>query len=356
MAMQSTPRALVEAALVAESVMLVLTLAIFFGHAWLAHRRECRWRVPVEKGRRALLEVVRTGRLGKADEQQLRALPVRAQVRLFTELVPSITGQSRDHLARLAQDIGLVPIAERMARARDWRDRLHGVRLLSAVGGGAQAVPPLLDDPHPAVRAEAVEWAGTHPTPELVERLVNLLPRTDRYGSFVVRDSLLRVGEAVVVPLARYLERHSGRFAEPALDVATGLPDVRLAGAALRLCRDPLPHVRARAAALAGAVGSQEAVDVLQSLVQDDDAAVRAAAAAALGRLGHWPSAQVIAPLLRDRAWIVRSQSALALRSLGSPGLLYLRRGLGDDDPFAADISRQVLDLPESSAERERWT
>lgn len=351
-----TPRFLVESALIAEIVILALSLLMLFGHAWMAQRRERRWAVPVEKGRRALLEVVRTGRLSRPDEATLRGLPVRQQIRLFTELVPSITGQSRDHLAQLAREIGLIPIAERMAAGRDWRDRLHGVRLLSAVGGGDRIVPPLLEDPHPAVRAEAVEWAGMHPTPELIERLVKLLPRTDRYGTFVVRDSLLRVGADAITPLARYLERHNGRHAEPALDVAAGMPDVRFAAAALRLCADPLPHVRARAAALAGAVGSEEAVDQLQALVNDEDAAVRAAAAAALGRLGHWPSASVIAPLLRDRAWIVRSQSALALRSLGSPGILYLRKGLGDADPFAADISRQVLDLPESSAKRERWT
>jgi hypothetical protein len=351
-----TPRFLVESALIAEVVILALSLLILFGHAWMAQRRERRWSVPVEKGRRGLLGVVGTGRLSRPDEAVLRGLPVRQQIRLFTELVPSITGQSRDHLAHLAREIGLIPVAERMAASRDWRDRLHGVRLLSAVGGGDKVVPPLLEDPHPAVRAEAVEWVGMHPTPDLIERLVKLLPRTDRYGTFVVRDSLLRVGPDAIAPLARYLERHNGRHAEPALDVAAGMPDVRFAAAALRLCADPLPHVRARAAALAGAVGSQEAVDQLQRLVQDEDAEVRAAAAAALGRLGHWPSAAVIAPLLRDRAWIVRSQSALALRALGSPGILYLRKGLGDADPFAADISRQVLDLPESSATRERWT
>lgn len=351
-----TARDVVEAALIGEGVVLFFSLLILFGHAWLAGRREKRWSVPLQRGRMAILEVVRNGRPTKPDEQLLRDLPVRLQVRLFTEIVPSITGQSRDHLARLAQHIGLVPVAERMAVARDWRDRLHGVRLLAAVGGGANVVPGLLDDPDPAVRAEAVEWAASNPTPELIDRMVSLLPRTDRYGSFVVRDSLLRVGEAVVPTLARYLEKHSGRNAEPALDVAAGIPDVRFAPAALRLCRDPLPHVRARAAALAGAVGSEESVGVLQTLVSDDDAEVRAAAAAALGRLGHWPSATVIAPLLRDRAWIVRSQSALALRALGSPGLLYLRKGLSDEDPFAADIARQVLDLPEASAERERWT
>jgi HEAT repeat protein len=73
---------------------------------------------------------------------------------------------------------------------------------------------------------------------------------------------------------------------------------------------------------------------------------VRAEAAAALGRLGDWESAGALAERLRDPAWVVRSGAALALRALGSPGTLYLRRTLTDRDPFAADISRQVLELP----------
>lgn len=346
---------LVETALVAEGIILFLSLAILFGHAWSAQARERRWRVAEERGRRALLEVVRAGSVTRGDEEMLRGIPARLQIRLFTELVPSLAGQSRQRLGELARRVGVVPVAERMLRSPRWRDRLHGVRLLAAIGGGKERVPPLLNDPHPAVRAEAVEWVVGNSTPDLVEKLVSLLPRTDRYGSFVVRDTLVRLGGEAVVPLARYLARHSGRWAEPGLDVAAGIPDVRLAPAAIRLCRDDLPAVRARAAALCGAVGSEEAVEVLQTLVRDGDAAVRAAAAAALGRLGHWPSAPLIAPLLRDPAWVVRSQSALALRGLGSPGLLYLRKGLSDEDAFAADISRQVLDLPESSALRERW-
>jgi HEAT repeat protein len=82
---------------------------------------------------------------------------------------------------------------------------------------------------------------------------------------------------------------------------------------------------------------------------------VRAAAAASLGRLGHWPAATELARMLRDPAWIVRSQSALAMRRLGSPGHLLLRRALDDRDRFASDIARQVLDMPETTAERDQW-
>jgi hypothetical protein len=62
--------------------------------------------------------------------------------------------------------------------------------------------------------------------------------------------------------------------------------------------------------------------------------------------MGHWPAGPAVARLLRDRAWEVRRASGLALRRLGSPGQLLLRRALTDADPFAADMARQVLDLP----------
>jgi HEAT repeat protein len=111
--------------------------------------------------------------------------------------------------------------------------------------------------------------------------------------------------------------------------------------------------VRARAATLAGAIGGEELVATLEGLLADPDAVVRASAAAAVGRLGHWPATARLARMLRDPAWVVRSQSALAMRRLGSPGLLLLRRALDDQDRFAADIARQVLDMPEATTERD---
>jgi HEAT repeat protein len=76
---------------------------------------------------------------------------------------------------------------------------------------------------------------------------------------------------------------------------------------------------------------------------------VRAAAAKALGKLGHWPAASSLASLLRDRDWNVRREAGLALRAFGAPGALFLRRSLSDSDPFACDMARQVLDLPETA-------
>jgi HEAT repeat protein len=228
------------------------------------------------------------------------------------------------------------------------------VRLLTALGGGEEVVPRLFRDPHPAVRAEAAEWAGQHPTPRVIKRLILLLERPEAVGSWVLRDSLLRIGSPVIPLLAEFLESHSGAQAEPALEVAAGLADPRFAAAAERLCGDAEPTVRARAAVLAGAIGGDALVKQLEALLGDSEPSVRAAAAAALGRLGHWPAATRLAGMLRDPAWVVRSQSALAMRRLGSPGQLLLRRALDDRDRFAADIARQVLDMPETTAERDQ--
>jgi hypothetical protein len=343
------------------TVLLVLLGAfvgaalVFFGHgAWMV-AYERRHAVRVERGRRALLDLAATGRLSKGVAEELRGLPRRLQVRLFVELASYLAGSQRRYLAAVAREIGLADAGERMCASRDWWVRLRGVRLLTVIGGGREIVPPMFADPHPAVRSEAVEWAGEHGEEAEIESLVALLADPSRVGRYELLDSLLRIGPAVIPPLARYLETHSGEEAEPALEIAAGLPDNRFAAAAVRLGRDALPEVRSRAASLAGALGGGEAVTTLEELLDDPVAEVRAAAAASLGRLGHWPAAPRVAGLMRDPAWVVRSQSALALRRLGSPGLLLLRRGMGDGDRFAADIARQVLDMPDTTAERDQW-
>jgi HEAT repeat protein len=346
---------LVRLSIAALAILFAGALVALFAHgAWMVlyERRNAE---RLERGRRALLEAATSARVSQADLALLRSLPRRLQIRLFVELATGMAGSQRTWLSSLARDIGLTQAAERLIKSGSWWTRLSAVRLLTVVGGGRESVPPLFDDRNPAVRGAAVEWAGEHAPPEVLARLVEQLAEPQRVGSYELRDALLRLGPPIIPPLSAYLDTHGGAAAEPALEVAAGLPDARFGPAALRLCRDPLPGVRARAASLAGALGGGEAVGVLEAMLDDAEPSVRAAAAASLGRLGHWPAATRIAPLLGDSAWVVRSQSALALRRLGSPGLLLLRRTLSDPDRFAADIARQVLEMPDTTAERDQW-
>ncbi|HEX7241509.1 MAG TPA: HEAT repeat domain-containing protein [Longimicrobiaceae bacterium] len=325
-------------------------LLLIFGHGLqLAARR--RWSAPRLARGRAVLHALMDGTAVPPEEMRaLRALPVRLRVRLVVELASSVAGTQRTRLSRLAEEMGLTQSAERLCRSRLWWRRLRGIRLLAAVDAGVDAVPPLLDDPHPVVRADAAEWAAAHPGPAVLGRLLAHLDDPSSLARFSVQDSLLRMGAAASEPLLRHLETRSGEDARPALEVAAGLADVRFFPVAVRLCGDADPAVRACAAELVGAIGGGEGTELLAALLDDPDAGVRAAATRALGALRHWPAASGLALRLRDSAWIVRREAGLALRAVGSPGLLFLRRALDDPDPFAADMARQVLDLPGDAA------
>ncbi|HET6231860.1 MAG TPA: HEAT repeat domain-containing protein [Longimicrobiaceae bacterium] len=343
---------LLHFALEVLGLLFAVTLAALFGHGLWMVRTQRRAAVPLALGREALLAVAAGEPFTEEDFAVLESLPRRYQIRLFVELAASVAGANRGDLNDLARRLGITEAGERLCRSRLWWRRLRGVRLLAAVGGGEGVVPGLFRDASDAVRAEAVEWAADHPSAVVVRALLELLPEPQGAAGFALRDSLLRIGAPVVQPLEEYMETHGGTAAEAALEVAVGLPDSRFTPAALRLTHDASPGVRARAAALTGAIGGDAAVSTLTRLLEDSDAGVRAAAARSLGLLGHWPAAPVIARLLRDGSWDVRREAGLALRSLGSPGQLLLRRALEGDDAFAADMARQVLDLPRSAAGR----
>lgn len=322
-------------------------LATIFGHgAWLAARR--RWAEPRLEAGRAALRGVAGGDEPARAVALLRGLPMRLRIRLLTELARSLSGASGGWLQVVAVQTEVAGHAEAMTRSPLWSRRLHGTRLLSALGGSEETMLPLLYDRDPAVRAQAAEWASEHPTRRVVAALLELLADPNTLCRFTVQDSLLRLGGVAVEPLAQFLAARSGAVAATALEVAAALPDARLLPAALALCADPHPPTRARAAALLGSLGGAQAAAAVDGLLADPDAEVREAAARAVGHLGHWPGAPAVARLLRDPAWDVRLAAGLALHALGSPGRLLLRRYRDDADRFAADMARQVLDLPVS--------
>jgi hypothetical protein len=283
----------------------------------------------------------------KQDASMLLTLPPHLLTKLFGYIDRTLTGNERACLTRLGLETGLSDLAERYCHSRLWWRRLEGARLLTLIRTGESVVPGLLADPHPWVRAQAAEWAGVHPTAEVIEKLLALLADPSGLCRFTVQDSLIRIGPQAVEPLLKFLNDHTGPVLEPALEVALSLAEPRFSEPALALCENTSPRVRALAAALLGALGGRESVDVLTTLLDDPVPEVRAAAASSLGKLHHWPAARWLAGALRDQAWIVRREAGLALRAVGSPGLLFLRRSLSDHDPFAADMARQVLDLPE---------
>ena len=331
-------------AILAIAAGLALALAMLAGHGGARLAAEAVYGPRVRRARAALVAAVDRGRPGDESRAALAALPSERSLALFEAFAPSVAGPEREALQAAARELGVLDQAERRCASRRWRRRLHGARVLTLLGGGERAVPPLLEDPRPEVRAQAAEWASAHPGETVVDRLVEMLADPRPFTRFTVMDSLIRLGAAASGPLARAIEGGAGA---PALEVAARIADPPLAQAAAGRAADPDPAVRAWVARVLAAVGGEARAELVTGLLGDPDADVRAAAAVALGRLGHWPAAPALAERLRDPAWRVRRDAAVALRTLGGPGLMMLERALRDGDAFARDMARQTLDLPE---------
>jgi hypothetical protein len=344
-----TAHGLLVAAAVALGVLLVLTVAATYGHSAALSLRARLLAGRIAAARRAIAVVADTGTIDADDAAALRRLPFGTRVDVIAGVAPSLAGEPRAALTRAAREAGLIAGAERRCASRSWRRRFRAVRLLTALGGGDEAVPPLLADRRIEVRTQAAQWAVEHPTPANVERLVAMLGDDALLARFTVQDALTRIGPAATPALVAAIRTAGGDALLGALRVARGVPDASVGRAAQARADDADPRVRSAVATLLAQTGGPAAIAVLERMLDDDAAPVRAAAVAALGRLGHWPAGARIAACLRDSEWEVRRQAALALRAFGAVGTVLLRRAARDEDRFSRDMATLALDLPDAA-------
>jgi HEAT repeat protein len=331
------------------AVLLVLTLAVTCGHSIAGSLRRRLLAGRITAARHALAVVADTGELTPDGATALRRLPFATRVDVIAGIAPSLAGEPRAALTRAAREAGLIAGAERRCASRSWRRRFRAVRLLTALGGGDGAVPPLLSDRRIEVRTQAAQWAVDHPTPENVAQLVALLGDDQLLARFTVQDALTRIGRTATPALTGAIRGADGDALLGALRVARGVPDQAVGAAARERADHADPRVRASVAVLLGQTGGEEGIACLEGMIDDTDPAVRAAAVAAIGRLGHWPAAARLAACLRDHDWEVRRRAALALRGMGSVGTLLLRHALRDEDRFSRDMATLALDLPDAA-------
>ncbi|HEV7388509.1 MAG TPA: HEAT repeat domain-containing protein [Gemmatimonadaceae bacterium] len=333
-----------------ELGLLALAVALFFAHGvWLSFTQKRLSRL-TGTGRDSLARLVTRGTVNVEEMSVLQSLPKYVQVIAFLEISRNLTGTGKERLRFVAQQIGVIDRARSLCVHRRWQRRLRGARVLSQLDVPDPLVLTLLGDEHPAVRAQAAEWAASQPSVPVISAMLSLLADPATQARFAVQNALLRMGRVVAGPLGEFLESQTGRAAEAGLRVAESLAAPSFDSAALRLSQSDDVAIRVASARLLGAIGDAQAAERLSAMIHDDEARVRAAVAQALGRMQHWQAGSLLAEALRDRTWRVRREAGLALRSIGAAGALFLRRALKSDDRFAADMAQQVLDLPEAAA------
>jgi hypothetical protein len=333
-----------------EIGLLALAVSLFFLHGLWLFLDNKRLRRLTVVARESLARLVMRGFVNVEEIDALRVLPNDVQVVAFLEISQTLTGTGKERLRFVAQQVGLVDRARELCESGRWTRRLRGARILSRMDVPDLLVQNLLADPHPAVRAQAAEWAAAQPSAPVISAMLVLLADPATQARFAVQNALLRMGGVVAGPLAEFLESHSGRAAEAGLRVAESLAEPSFGPPALRHSRAEDVDVRVAAATLLGAVADAAAAERLMQLLSDDESRVRAAAAKSLGRMQYWQAGSQLAERLRDSTWRVRKEAGLALRAIGAPGTLFLRRAMKGDDRFAADMAQQVLDLPAAAA------
>lgn len=321
-------------------------LVLLVGHGTLQRIAAPRRQARLASVRTALLSSLARPSGDAAGSTGLARLSTHAQLELLSGLKDAVSGEQGERLRGGAERIGLLERGTRLCRSRRWRRRLRGARMITILGGPAELGEPLLHDRRAEVRAQGAEWAATHPSPAIVDRLLEMLTDERRLCRFAVSDALLRLGPLAVERLSAHLRECRGAGAEPALQVAAWRADPRMLEPALALCDDSWAPTRARAADLIGALGGERAIERMLDLLKDADAGVRAAAARGLGRAAHWPAATALAARLEDSSYEVRWDAAMALNGLGGAGTLMLRRALRSSDAFARDMAGHALDLP----------
>jgi HEAT repeat protein len=119
----------------------------------------------------------------------------------------------------------------------------------------------------------------------------------------------------------------------------------------LKLCEDPMPAIRAAAAASLGDLGDKTTSSVLAGMLRDPAIIVRAAAADSLGQLKDPGTVSSLVEALWDSGSFYRGQSVWARRhyvdAMGEIGskkaLTALIRGIEDNDPSVVTSSLAAL-------------
>jgi len=284
----------------------------------------------------------------------LTALPVTVAVERLTAWSSRVP---RDRWPVLSDALYRAPWGARLrraARSRRWWRRLQSARFLAAAGVplDTPTLARLIRDPHPAVHLAAVSALNPMSGPELVQAVIDQLPKLPFHvGSYFA--SALRRAREVAVPV---LDRRLAQLDDPVLariaEYAARLQEPSLRPRFTTLARHPDREVRAQAARALGALPHAESQAALLTLLTDEAWVVLAQAARGLGLLAAPAALPGLRKALRDPEWWVRLRAALALTRFAGAGRDALVQEERGPDAGARTVTELVLGLsPQALAE-----
>ncbi len=288
---------------------------------------------------------------GTARDELLRA-PTRHRITIaWLVIEPLIANRDPARVGKaraIVQAMSLFPVADRYLRSRLWWRRARALRALGLIQA-THHTPQLvaaLDDPHPDVRAAALDGlADMHDLTALKAIVVRVHDTSLHRGR---RGAVLKVFGSACEPFLLELAE---------LDPANRLNYIQalaICGTArsrpvlCRWTRDGNPEVRATAFEALAYVGlDDESARIAIEGLESDDPPVRAMAAYALrGWRGPGNAAARLAAHLDD-TWAVAVRAARTLQSMGPVGSAELQARVSRQD-IGGLLARQMLWQPDA--------
>ncbi len=285
------------------------------------------------------------------DQPELEALrPWQQDVfvsHLIVERMALVRGSGKDHLKRLADDLGLVDrYLEDLGSRRRWR-RARAAENLGYFGGERSVLHlgRLLADSDETVRAVAARALARIGTPEAAKILAKTLDDPSELTRLRMAENLERIGPLAIEPLVEILK--NGKTQAQIL-AARVLGNFRAAEArpALReaMLGGSLADIRAQATLALGKIGDSEDIPALLQASTDELWPVRAQVANSLGMIGELSTIPTLQRLAVDKEWWVRMNASRALAKMGPAGERALARLLESEDRFARDRAAAALE------------
>jgi HEAT repeat protein len=284
---------------------------------------------------------------------ELRAAPAKHRIAIAWLLIePLIEDRDPARIANargIARAISLLPVADRYLQSRLWWRRARALRALGLIQA-TDHTPQLvaaLDDPHPDVRAAALDGLTDMRDMTALEAIIVRVHDTSLHRGR--RGAILRKFGTECEP---FLLELSAADSDNRLNYIYALA---ICGTALSrpvLCRwtnDADVEIRATAFEALGYVGlDEEAARVAVAGLESADSSVRAMAAYALKT---WQGSGEVAARLGahlDDDWPVAVSAARTLQSMGSAGAAQLQAHASDADQ-GGQLARQMLWRPGGS-------
>lgn len=345
--------------LLAASQWALLTLAgicLLLGALTVARRR---WRRRADARAAAILEPLRPSLLdlvGGDEAEAEAALAVLARVSaddwpLVRDALVGFLGKFRGAslwpVVRALAARGALHEARRDLGARSAVRRGRGAHLLGLVRDrlSRPRLEALLADRDVDVRITAARALGRLGDGAAAESLLGALSGARAVAPGVVADAMLMLGAGTEPAVRSALASADTVARSVAADIAGLVGAITLTEPLCgTLALDPVPEVRARAAAALGRLGSPAALDPLVRALDDDASGVRLAAATALGALGDPAATPALAAHLAGGD-LLAEICAQSLAQLGPSGRAALSERSDPAVPSAAAGALALADL-----------